>query len=191
MDLVGNFSAGLFQRIRSAPDYTQCTPVTVGDVGILNTQKGRLVSDYIWAYDQTIHFNLCDSNGNCDEVGSAVVGARINMNGKQSQWSQYSDSLSGPPIKATHKWDCVDDNGSLPNSSCSGGIQTRVNDSYVFSRWTTAQNNYHSQVETYWYKFDYSFKLSGYAGVVWPWQNWRSYKFSCRDRETNPCRFRW
>lgn len=168
-------------------DPASCTPVVTSDgIGILNVQVGRLVSDYIWAYDDTVHFKLCSQSG-CIEVGSALVGARTNLNGRQSQWSQYSDSL-GPAIKATHTWDCVDDNGSLPNTSCGSG--NRTNSVYTTSRWTTSQNNYHQDNETYWYNFDYFFKLSGYT-QTWTWTDWQSYKFICKNQQTNPCRYRW
>lgn len=93
-------------------------------------------------------------------------------------------------IKATHQWDCVDDNGNLSNTSCSGGTRSRTDDTYTPLRYESNDYNYHSDDERYWYNYDYYWKARGYGDIKWKWENWRSFVFRC-DRDYSPaaCRF--
>ena len=109
---------------------------------------GALQSDYLWTFNDTLHYFLVDSNGNRRNIGDVRVTARINLNGRQSQWRMTTQVLTGPAIKATHHWNCVDDNGSLPNSECNEGTgswPSNTDPSYRSTTFTTNKNNYHAK----------------------------------------------
>lgn len=141
---------------------------------------------------------LCKVNGfgvvtDCRVVARFKAFAKINLNGRQSQWTQWSERWEGPALRASHGWKCVDDNGNLPNSSCQD-LMHRKNSGYTIGRYVAPDphTNYHSDDELYWYKFHYHFEIDGYSGK-WRWPNggeFDSAKFECLDAfEPSPCRF--
>jgi hypothetical protein len=72
--------------------YTQVVP---SGISVQNTVKGRKVNYYTWAYDEVVLYQVC-SGTTCSNVGSVRVTARINLNGRQSQWSQSIAPFDGP-----------------------------------------------------------------------------------------------
>jgi len=153
-----------------------------------NTVKGRKVNDYVWAYDEVTLYQVCSST-TCENVGSVRVDARIGLNGRQSNWSQGIAPLEGPRIKGTNKWNCIDDNGNAPNTSCSGGEQARTSSTYRSGRFESTDSSIHRDDSRYWYHFDYAWKASGYPWVF-TWRDWRSFIFLCSETQgPGECQF--
>lgn len=171
-----------------------CQPETTSDSVVILATVGSLTNNYIWTFNDTLRYYIVDSSGNSLQIGTVRVTANINLNGRQSRWTQTTQVLSGPAIKATHRWNCVDDNGNLPNTECNGDGGWWVSNSdatYRSSTFTTNRTNYHAQTETYWYDFEYRWLAQGWPGFSWYSGSGSSYSFSCRNVQTNPCRFRW
>jgi hypothetical protein len=153
---------------------------------LAGTVVGVEQSAYLWVYDATTSYYL-----NTKNIGSLHVHARINLNGRQSQWTYKTYVVSGPDVKMSpQSWNCVDDNGSLPNSSCSGGWQNRTNTSYTSSTFETDDSNYHQDNSLYWYDFEYHFYARGYP-YLWNSGGFTSHHFSCHSVDLGPCRFQW
>lgn len=74
-------------------------------------------------------------------IGTTIVGTwhrdiTLRIFGRDVNWYQTSDVTAGPAIKARHEFNCVDNNGALPNTSCTGGWQRRWNSVYTAAKWT-------------------------------------------------------
>jgi hypothetical protein len=153
---------------------------------------GNLQSDYLWTYDTSYRYYLCNSSGYCRYIGKVRVTARINLNGRQSQFTMTSERWEGPAIKPVHKWDCVDDNGGWPNSSCSGGWQSDPSSNYITTGVFKSYNAYyHSENETYWYDFIHRWYAQGYGNIYWDPGKLTSKHFVCKSVSVGPCRFAW
>lgn len=158
---------------------------------IQNTPVGNKVSDYIWSYGEGVNYSVCSST-TCSHLGQVYVTARINMNGRQSKWGMSIAPMSGPyQIKGTNKWNCRDNNGSLPDTSCSGGQQARTASDFHTNAFHSSDTNYHSDDEVYWYNFSYAWKAINYPSWTFSWVNKRSWKFACNQNYAGAakCRF--
>jgi hypothetical protein len=169
-----------------------CTPWVDSGVGILAPIVGQRQSAFLWNYNQVWLYGYT-VNGQNVTVGQIRVTAKINLNGRQSQWTQTIGTFSGPAIYGNNEWNCVDDNGILPNTSCSGGWQSRWNNSngspnFTTSTFTSTDTNYHQDNSTYWYDFDYFWEAKGYGSLLWTTGTLTSYHFVCKNR-TAPCQF--
>jgi hypothetical protein len=181
-------SVGLLPDCQPVVESSTTGPVTLAAV------VGTLQSNYLWTFNDSLRYYIVDSSGASHYIGTVRVTAKINLNGRQSQWTQTTQVIAGPAIKATHRWNCVDDNGSFLNSECNEGTgswPSHTDTSYRSSTFTTYRTNFHSQTETYWYDFEYYWLASGWSGIQWYSGRGTSYHFSCRNVQTNPCRFRW
>lgn len=89
-------------------------------------------------------------------------------------------------MKMTHKWNCIDDNGWLPNTSCTGGWQAHQDPYYRWGRFSSYDAVYHEDNDKYWYDFKRSWRASGWSGWVWNDQQRASHKFTWSG---SSCRF--
>lgn len=145
--------------------------------------NGRIIDAYHWKYGQaTIEYGFI-VNGQLVPVGQLLLGASIGLNGRQSNWDQTSKVFTGPAVSATHHWNCVDDNGGLPNTECNEGTgawPSHDDPSYRTGTWESTASNYHSDASTYWYDHYWTWSASGYSGS-WrlPNSHFSSAHFSC------------
>lgn len=154
-----------------------------------------VLDNWNWRYESKVfpYWACINDTNHCRKVGEVKVWARIHLNGRQSQWKQTSTAWSGPAIKAAHAYNCVDDNGGWPNSSCSGGWRHLWNDNYQTAPWTRPNPDYiyHEDWSTYWYDFHWHWHARGWSGWTWRFPqsgNKTSAKFLC-DRGWGECRF--
>lgn len=124
-------------------------------------------------------------------VGWVLLDASLDLANRNAGWEQAGAGAGGPPVKFGLSWNCVDDNGGLPNSSCSGGWRESV---------AAAHTNSHSaaavyplnQDEKYWFDYYYGWNPLGY-NVWWSFpmlgENLTTEKLTCVRSRTPPCQF--
>lgn len=129
-------------------------------------------------------------------IGSTVVGTwrgdiTLRIDGRDVSWWQTSDVTSGPAIKARHEFNCVDDNGIWPNSSCTGGWKRKWNSTYTTAKWTwpSPDIRFLEDNDTYWYDWEYEWYAAGYGTTVkWSFPRHTTSHFVCEPAPTN-CHF--
>lgn len=202
--LLGTIFAALPARA-DVPDCLEnpllCTPVFADEQGnilvALLERVGDVDGSYHWVYSpqNPLIYGFADSQGNFYEVGRVRVAASISLENRTSNWQQVITRSSGPAIRASHHWNCVDDNGWNPNSSCSGGWQSKHFSTYVNYSQLAQDTNHHAQNERYWYDFIYVWVPQSYPQTAWSWpnsfgggNNLSSAVFTC-DEGDIPCAF--
>jgi hypothetical protein len=160
---------------------TACTAIVHSDHALLHATAslvGRVVDSYQWYWTDTVRYGWC-STRSCHYVGTIYLDASLNLAHSESQWYQTADVMAPPAVKATLRWNCVYDNGRPPNTSCSGGWQTRTNPHYTTGIFTAADRNNHRDPGTYWYDFRYAWQAAGYPGITWNYGPFTSAHFKC------------
>jgi hypothetical protein len=178
----------------------------------LSKPVGKTTSIYRWYYEKgkPQAYGICKYNedgslDSCKEVGTMKFGGVIELRGRRSYWKQWTWGLEGPPVKATHLWNCTDDNTGSPfgDTSCSDGWEERTNDEYTLSKWWRPDGGYsvyHAQDELYFYSFYYEWKADGHGNRKWRFpekdmgHHRYSLKFECYEGwgpsdEAGECRF--
>jgi hypothetical protein len=157
---------------------------------------GAVIDGTHWTYDSGV-IAYGYYNGTFDEVGEFKATAKITLNGRQSQWSQTIRPWTGPSLKPTLYWNCVDDNGPLPNGECNEdtGSWPHYGPPATWQPGTFGgilKTNYHRQDETYWYDFYYKWQAEGEGSGSWYWPNtghFTSAKFVCSASQSPVCKF--
>ena len=130
---------------------TACTAIVHSDHELphaTSPQVGRVINAYRWDWTDTVRYAWCSTRG-CRYVGTIRLGAYLDLAGIESLWYQTADAITLPAVRATLRWNCVDDNGWLPNTSCSGGWQTRTNPHYTTGIFDAGDYNTHRDPGTY------------------------------------------
>lgn len=140
-----------------------------GEAGQSNTELARVInckiaSDYCY-YSCTVTYGIGPTT-----VGSWRGEITLTIFGRDVNWYQASDVTSGPTIRARHEYNCVDDNGALPNSSlCTGGWQSQWNSVYTTAKWTwpNPRSIFLQDNDTYWFDWETEWYASGYGTTKW------------------------
>jgi hypothetical protein len=122
-------------------------------------------------------------------VGEIYATYKVTLSGRQSTWVQTSDVWDGPKVRSTHQWNCVDDNGWRPNTSCTGGWQSDQNTVYTWDKFTSQDQAPHSDDGGYWWDFKVSWRATGWSGWVWGLGKWSTHHFECSGGEDGYCEF--
>jgi hypothetical protein len=169
-----------FERECLSPS-TACTAIVHSDQELphaTSPQVGRVINAYKWEWTDTVRYAWC-STRSCHYVGTIRLGAYLDLAGIESLWYQAADAITLPAVRATLRWNCVDDNGRLPNTSCSGGWQTRTNLYPTTGIIDASDYNTHRDPGTYWYDFRYAWQAAGYPGITWNYGPFTSAHFQC------------
>ena len=188
------------ESLDTSPDALDVPGVQAGSVDIADRFSWNYASPKETWY--LCRYHTTDGSTDCEPIGHFKVGAHINLSGRGSGWGQWAERWDGPWHQPSNGWRCIDDNGSLPNSTCQD-LTHRKADDFVSGRYTNPgiyrdQNpppywNKHNDDEVYWYKFHYHFDLQGYPGIEWRFPetgDLQSAKFTClTEYEPQTCRF--
>lgn len=139
---------------------------------------GSSPTPWRWQYDDTEAY-IAVVGSDWVQVGTYRTTQKVTLHGRQSTWRMTSDVWTGPGINMTHKWNCVDDNGRLPNTSCSGGWQSDPRGYFTSSKFSSQDQNYHQDNDDYWYNWRRSFTASGWIGWTWFTGNQSTHRFQC------------
>ena len=179
-----------------------CVPWTAGcraqvvkaSRGLLAPIVGQKLSATAWSYSDLYRYRVCDGSSCTPYLGSYTAWARIDLAGRQSDWRQRTTVETGPALWATHTYNCVDDNGILPNTSCTGGWRNHTCQNPIprGDRCGTGPFTVTLQDDaTYWWDFEYyvSPNSGPYEGVIFRSPTTSSYHFECFTRSGSDCRF--
>jgi hypothetical protein len=169
-----------FERECSAPA-TACTAIVHAEQTVAHATAplvGHVINAYRWEWTDAVRYGWC-STRSCHYVGTLRLGAYLDLAGIESLWYQAADALTLPAVRATLRWNCVDDNGWRPNTSCSGGWQTKTNPHYTTGIFDAGDYNTHRDPGTYWYDFRYAWQAAGYPGITWNYGPLTSAHFTC------------
>jgi hypothetical protein len=177
-------SPELFKRLCSGSP-SPCV-AKIDNLTVLAPIVGCKIDRGNWVFTDTVRYSWCTSS-TCYYVGTVNVYADIYLEWREAYWVQTIDASAGPAVRGTLRWNCVDDNGSLPITSCSGGWQTRTNTVYTTGPFQRTGHNHNSDTGTFWYDFRYSWNASGYPGITWNYGTFTSFHFRCNN--TSGCYF--
>ena len=122
-------------------------------------------------------------------IGTARVGASLNLDGRQSQWKDQLGYWDGPSLRLRMDWNCIHvrEGFTYPRTdSCSGGVGTFARTYYATDTAFAAQNNYSNHSDDYYYKYEYKWEATGYSGT-WVTKTLASNRFHCSG---NTCIFK-
>jgi len=162
---------GLSDKCQAVVEVTNesLSPVIAPIQGALQAAptQGALQTEFIWSYSGSLDYWLWDAiSGKTLYIGKVSLGAKIWLNGQQSQWTQTTDAFDGPKVKATHNWNCVDDNGWRPNTECNeltGAWPSNTDWEFRSDMFTTNASNFHADFDQFWYDFQYTWQADGYG----------------------------
>jgi len=155
---------------------------------------GGKLSALAWSYSELWKYKVCDGTSCTPVLGSYTAWARIDLSGRQSDWRQRTTVETGPALWATHTYNCVDDNGILPNTSCTGGWRNHTCQNAIPRGSTCGTGPFTVTLQdnaTYWWDFEYYISPNSgpYEGVIFRTPTLSSYHFECTTRSGSDCRF--